>query len=280
MAGTGFTRCQPFQILKFIIYTFINMRPKHLIIVASGLLVLCSALVIRQSAKTSRNMESPASVHPAANKTGGNTPSEAPRVPGTPAIQPATGKRDKSSDPSSENSGANSAGVAAIKSPSHVTLKNHPAKDSPSSTGDNIAQQVVSPPESTHESLPKGIQLADNVKLPAVILAINAAERAPQKKIPAPVAAAMHGIVDTFYQDLAESATKAAGDTSPQGPGAVTDATVSDTIVIHPGPAVEQARNKANETYRALFGDAAYDRMTMSALMESQLPAGPVTGGN
>ncbi|NQX02319.1 hypothetical protein HQ447_16795, partial [bacterium] len=121
----------------------------------------------------------------------------------------------------------------------------------------------------------KGIQLAENVKLPAVILAVHAAENDPQGNYPEPVKAAMRGIVDTFYRDLADSA----GAADAEGSAAVAPES-GDTIVIHPGPAVEQARERANETYRALFGDAAFDRMTMHALMESQLPASPLPGGN
>lgn len=175
---------------------------------------------------------------------------------------------------------------------------------SPNESADEDASlPTESKPQSAPGSLPTGVQLADNVKLPAVILAINAARKDPQNKLPAPVAAAMQGIVDTFYRDLAEGAAKSRADTpveasgeqvaSPAQTGESTGETVAspnidasgieiteDTIVIHPGPTVEQARDQANETFRALFGDAAYNQMTMKAMFEVNFSTGPVLEGN
>ena len=79
---------------------------------------------------------------------------------------------------------------------------------------------------------------------------------------------AIKGVIDTFYQDLAVSVQN-----DPAIVGTDAAATETDpTILIHPGPAVESARKRANETYRALFGDEAYGQMTMNALLESRLP--------
>ncbi len=120
-------------------------------------------------------------------------------------------------------------------------------------------------PSSPAKSSP-GIQLSDEVRLPAVILALNAAENDPGSKVPPPIAAAMRGIVTTFYQDLADSVRETNADGSHTAPSD------EDTILIKPGPAVERARERANETYRALFGEEAYNQMTLHAALEAQLP--------
>jgi hypothetical protein len=42
--------------------------------------------------------------------------------------------------------------------------------------------------------------------------------------------------------------------------------------VIQPGPAVAHARATAKARYRALFGDEAYNRLTINAALEANLP--------
>ncbi len=125
---------------------------------------------------------------------------------------------------------------------------------------------AVTIPDTKPESKTPGIRLADNVPLPAVIIDLNTTMKDPERKIPMPIRDAMQSIIDTFYQDLAASVRD-----RPAGTTATT--TDVNTIVIELGPAVDRARATANETYRALFGDAAYNRMTMNAVLESQLPA-------
>lgn len=157
-------------------------------------------------------------------------------------------------------------------------LPGHAAAGSASSTvgGALPPQTAPSSPSSDINSPAPGFQLADDVQLPAVILALSAAEKNPTKKVPEPIAAAMRGIIDTFYQDLAESARSAAAG----GNQATTLETAADgTVIIQKGPAVDRARARANETYRALFGADAFNRMTMNALLESQLPVDAGTGG-
>lgn len=164
--------------------------------------------------------------------------------------------------------------------PSSFTPTQPTEKNSNLPASDDFAPQVEAPSAPAPASLPRGIRLAESVKLPAVILAISAAENDPHTKLSAPVAAALHRIVDTFYQNLADSVEQVEVIEVPAQIAAETADVVEDTIIIQPGAAVELAREQANETYRALFGDAAYDQMTMRALMESHLPAVPLTSAN
>lgn len=139
----------------------------------------------------------------------------------------------------------------------------------------SFSKNALSSPEilggNPTDNRPVGIRLADNVQLPAVVLAINAVENNPQSTLPEPVAAAMHAIVDTFYQDLAESSRQNGSVTSPDEEG---------TVVIQPGPAVESARARANETYRALFGDDAFNRLTVNTALEVRIPVNPAPDEN
>jgi hypothetical protein len=118
----------------------------------------------------------------------------------------------------------------------------------------------------------KSIQLAGDVKLPAVLLAINSAEKYLSNTAAAPFTATMQEIVNTFYRDLSNHADHVEVGNSPQVSNA--QFTAEDTTMIHPGPAEQTAREKANQTYRALFGDSAYNQMTMTAVMEVQIPEG------
>lgn len=106
------------------------------------------------------------------------------------------------------------------------------------------------------------VRLADEVQLPAVILTLNEERVDPDNLTPQPIKDAMNSIVDTFYQDLAKAALE--GEHAGQDP--------DGTYIIGKGSAVDRARDRANEIYRALFGEDAYNRMTMSAALEAQLP--------
>lgn len=109
------------------------------------------------------------------------------------------------------------------------------------------------------------VRLADDVQLPAVILTLNQEQADPENTTPQPIKDAMKSIVDTFYQDLAKAALE--GEHISQDP--------DGTYVIGKGNAVDRARDRANEIYRALFGEDAYNRMTMNAVLEAQIPAEP-----
>lgn len=106
------------------------------------------------------------------------------------------------------------------------------------------------------------VRLADDVQLPAVILTLNEEQIDPENKTPQPIKDAMKSIVDKFYTNIAESAAE--GDYVSKDP--------DGTLVVGKGPGVERAREEADQIYRALFGEEAYNRMTMDSLLESQLP--------
>ena len=75
---------------------------------------------------------------------------------------------------------------------------------------------------------------------------------------------ANQAISDTFYGDLSSDLNDANNSNSPDaGP---------DEVLIPTGPEVDRATQRANEAYRAMFGDAANNRQSMMSAIEVLLP--------
>ncbi|MEI6196243.1 MAG: hypothetical protein WCS42_18140 [Verrucomicrobiota bacterium] len=228
------------------------MRPLHLKLVATVVLAVCALLIIRQ--------------------TGGHDFSTSkPQSYGT-VMQPLQGGGQPTAPPAQVPQTADS-------------NASRPAPAAAAQPAATRAAQPAANPAAQSNIPPLGIRLADNVKLPAVILALSDPNRDPEHKLPQPVLDCMQGIVDRFYQDLAASASNQSGTankppgTSPDPAAPVTAA--DNTVVIEPGPAVDKARARANEMYRALFGDEAYNQLTMNSALEVQLPvAAPASGAS
>lgn len=233
------------------------MRPLHLKLAATGLLLSCALFILRQNVWQDRP----------------DSETNQPRL----AQRPNAPPRRHDPLPTAPDLQARRATPAETALQPRPTTATRPAPTASQPTGPLVAAS----------QLPVGVRLADDVKLPAVILALGLAlgnpNRDPEHKTPAPIAAAMQGIVDRFYQELATSVR----DQSPAGSQASSDAADAsgtgvggeeNTVVIKPGPAVDQARARANETYRTLFGDEAYNRMVMNAAMEVMSPASPASG--
>lgn len=97
---------------------------------------------------------------------------------------------------------------------------------------------------------------------------------------------ALKNIVDDYYRDLgkglaAELDAVEKGEST--GHEAAGDQVVEvgesgdKTLVVTNGPLAESARKRADYRFKALFGNVAYNRMTMKSNLDSRLP---VTGQN
>ena len=144
------------------------MRPLHLKLIATALLGVGALLIIRHSIWQDSGSSNPA-ISPSAA-----LPSRSSNRPQAPVTRPQAVALTERPAPH--------AAVAAVQAPT---------------------SSQASAAQATSDKQPMGIRLADNVRLPAVILALSDPNRDPHHKTPAPVAAAMQAIVDTFYQDLA-----------------------------------------------------------------------------
>jgi hypothetical protein len=81
---------------------------------------------------------------------------------------------------------------------------------------------------------------------------------------PVPVDAAVQEITNAFYRRL--QAVADADGNSKEILGS------EDTIMISQNPSTAHARDLANEQYRALFGNEAYNQKTLESTIEAQLP--------
>lgn len=138
--------------------------------------------------------------------------------------------------------------IAASPTSNEVaTRPNHCSRPSP------VTQEIAQ--VGNPSSLP-AIQLADDVRLPAALMPHGTANESPI------VAAARAAIGDRFYRELQEIAAKE------------TQTEADATVIIHKSPATENALKRANEEYRAFFGDEAFNRKTMDTHLEVKLPTG------
>ena len=139
-----------------------------------------------------------------------------------------------------------------------------------------VPDQITDPSQTRPETSPVGdqpplpaIQLADDVRLPAALMPHDTSKESPV------VAAARAAIGDRFYRELQEIAAKdSVTDPATIDSAAKDSAAEPTTVVIHQSPATENALKRANEQYRALFGDEAFNRKTMDTQLEVKLPPG------
>lgn len=117
---------------------------------------------------------------------------------------------------------------------------------------DSYSAEAIIPSPSM--AMPPAVQLADDVRLPAALIPDAGANLTPA------VTAATAEIGNTFYRDLQVTANN---ETSNQE---------ADTATISNDPNTEQALIRADEQYRALFGDEDFNRKTAESHIEVNLP--------
>jgi hypothetical protein len=120
------------------------------------------------------------------------------------------------------------------------------------------------------------VRLAPDVKLPAASFAKLEPRFQPNMPASPVVAAANQEIENDFYRELAGRAARTprpspdALDNSGEAPG--DNPGQDDTVVIGPGQDLEAALDRANEIYRSLFGNDAYNRRMVESSIEVNLP--------
>ena len=216
------------------------MRPLHIQLTAATLLAVCTFLVMRQSGK-----HAPSGTHEfTARRSDGPRVAESLQNGGTGAVMPSRGTHT----------------AAPSEDTSQIMEETTPS-----------AGVVVTPPSlseaPTTQEAKRGIQLADDVRLPAAIMAESAPDTATRKMISPAAATANREIANSYYRELLATAGNSSATPTP-APGGD-----EATSVIPAGAAAEKARNHADEMYRALFGDDAYNRQVMNSAIEVRLPA-------
>ena len=119
-----------------------------------------------------------------------------------------------------------------------------------------------------HKRRLPAVQLAGNAKFPAVFMARVLPVADGDDAVNPAVKAAHEAISGKFYQDLAVNSTP------------VDPADDDGTVVIGSGPVLEGASAHADEQFRSLFGNEAYNRHAMDSAREVMLSPDSGTSGN
>lgn len=87
----------------------------------------------------------------------------------------------------------------------------------------------------------------------------------------------LKNIVDDYYRDLAAGLAPVMEAVSDGGQVDGTPVETGEqgekTVVVTNGEVAEYARKRADARFRAIFGYAAYNRITMQSAIESRLPS-------
>ncbi len=249
------------------------MRPLHLKITAMGLLAACAILITRRTAEPEFSTdEAGTALRVVKKKTDGWVAGD--------GITVIFGQ-----EPANRFGGGvyhqGHAGVTPVNGRHAATITHGTMTDEEDKVG--IAEMRAKPALPLHRSRPIGIQLGEDVRLPAALM--NLSENGlllDAHNVSPVVTAAREQIANSFYRELADHALApaTAGDarTLPQHEPSESDDDAS-TVVIAAGPQVEVALERADEIYRVFYGDEAYNRYSMGSAVEVRLPAADVVEG-
>lgn len=121
---------------------------------------------------------------------------------------------------------------------------------------------------------PIGIRLAPDVRLPVAAMPLDFEISSVAKKV-------LDQIVEDYYREVAlQSASQDQNGEADPAALSTTDfveesETGELTRIITNGPVVDQARERADARFKALFGFEAYNRMTINTLLEAREPLLP-----
>lgn len=105
----------------------------------------------------------------------------------------------------------------------------------------------------------RAIRLGNDVRLPAALMHQTSVTTATPE-----IAAASRGIIDSFYQELSAVSSAGQADSS--------KVEEDGTRIIPAGIDADKARNRADEAYRALHGNEAFNRHSLQSALEVRLP--------
>lgn len=156
------------------------------------------------------------------------------------------------------------------RSEGHQSVSQSKAKEDPAAVNREEPAQA-----------PIGLRLAPDVRLPVAAMPLDF-------KVSPVAEKARLQIVADYYRELASPPPQPTGQSGKANPAAATanlaltppdvieeSETGELTRVITNSPAVDAARKRADARFKALFGNKAYNRMTMNTLLEARTPVSP-----
>ncbi len=200
----------------------------------------------------------------------------------TDAIAPASQTASSSDRTQSRSLRRESTAAAAGNGFNHADTPTQTAnsRNRPRSNKISAADRAAAPEAQENESRevvaeeapsPLGVRLAANVRLPAAAMPNDLKLTEISRK-------ALQDIVDDYYRELALGIVPQEEVTDPEmKPSQTGQVEIADngdrTMVVTNGPVAEAARKRADQRFRALFGNAAYNRITMNSQMELLMSA-------
>lgn len=119
-------------------------------------------------------------------------------------------------------------------------------------------------PQKVSEAAPaRAVRLSYSFRLPAAVMARSMVAGVREISISPQVEAASEEVVNHFYREIAR---EAAGSSE------------EDTVVVEPDVRTEPVLRSADQLYRTLFGDEAYNRQAMRSAIDVTLPVPPEAG--
>ncbi len=154
------------------------------------------------------------------------------------------------------------------------SIADRSAEEDQLNSSDNLLDSIDEPDAVRNQTQERAVRLAPNVRLPAAIMAQGDHEPTPHRCSSASEAA-NQTIADRFYGELSSGSREPSNDSE-------TDVRPKDRgeLLVPTGLEVDRATQRANEAYRAMFGDAAYNRQSMMSAIEVNLPEQSVDSGN
>lgn len=247
------------------------MNPRQTCLTATACLLLAGALIYGLNLtkpEIARDFPAPASVGsrptaPPSPLSPSSASTDAPSRKSTETIAPSTGESVRR-EANPRKTPADGVARAEPSPPLQPRIRK-PDRDSPESVADEPLEQAVADVPAAQP--PVGLRLAPDVRLPVAAM--------PHDLKLSPIAQqALEQIVTDYYRDLAGGLkSPQSGDTpgEPQMP-LEESATGELTRIITNGPATDDARRRADYRFKALFGNAAYNRLTMKTAMDLQAP--------
>ena len=248
------------------------MNSRQTCLTATACLLLAGALIYGLNlTKPEIAPEFPASASVGSRRTA----SPSPLSPGSASTDAPARKSAETTVPSADESvrksvanprrtPADGAARAESSPPPHPRITK-PDRESRESVAEEPLEQALADVPAAQP--PVGLRLAQDVRLPVAAM--------PHDLKITPIAQqALEQIVADYYRDLAAGLkNQPSGDTPEQTQVPLEESETGElTQIITNGPATDAARERADYRFKALFGNAAYNRLTMKAVLELQAP--------
>lgn len=243
---------------------------KKIALLTSGSILLLGGLFYSLSPDNKQAPGEPAPKAPLSSKPAGITAI----VPPQPEIASATASKgnatSEQTDPVADTSDAGVKPKQRQATAIQETANRTSAKRDSSNPKPAEKPTVPSGDEPALSQAPIGLRLAPDVRLPVAAMPLNF-------KVSPVAQQAINQIVQDYYREIAEGLpTEQSGGAHASNDGLIEEPETGElTRIVTNGPTVDEARERADYRFKALFGNDAYNQMTIRTLLEARTPVNP-----